>query len=308
MNYMEEVGEMKKEDIYLNAIRTIYIDIYKKINEKYINVFLCGGVSTNKKCIRDEVRKKLESKKVRVLYPEDLFMEILTSQKSMNLLSLENLLAENSDIICVLPESPGSLVELGAFTNNKETLNKLFVFIDNTYEKDNSFIIMGPIKYIRSNKTKERVVFYDNKNVNEGTTKLMSNFKKFKRDSKKNEIKITSILGQYYFIQLLFYFVNELTNEKLIQIIEMVYEIDKYDNKDLNIIFYSAIKLLYKNKFITKNIKESSIMLTNKGRSYIAEILFDLKINNRIKLYDYVRYGIMLSEEKVKRTSLENTM
>lgn len=299
---------MNKEDIYLGSIRSIYIDIYIKMNEKYINVFLCGGVSTNKKCIRDDVRKTLEKNRVRVLYPEDLFMEILASNKSTNLLSLENLLAENSDIICVLPESPGSLVEFGAFTNNEQTLNKLFVFMDNTYEKDKSFIITGPVKYIKNQKSKDRIIFYDNKNINQGIINLVSNFKKFKRDTIRSEIKITSILGHYYFIQFLLYFMNKITHKEIKKILDMIYEIDKYDNEDSTLIYSSAIKLLYKNKFIIKDVKDNSILLTNKGRNHIEEILYELKIANRIKLYDYIRYGIMLNDEKVNNTSLENTM
>ena len=299
---------MNKADIYLSAIRSIYINIYKKINEKYINVFLCGGVSTNKKCIRDEVRKLMEYEKIRVLYPEDLFMELLTKNQSMNLLSLENLLAENSDIICVLPESPGSLVEFGAFTNNNQTLDKLFVFMDNKYKKDKSFIITGPVKYIRSQKSKDRVVFYDCSNINEGVFNLVSNFKKFKKNTKQSEIKITSILGQYYFIPILLNFINKATYKELENIINMIYEIEKYDKEDLSVIFFSALKLLYKSKFIVKNVENNSIKLTNKGRSNVEGILYDLQILNKIKLFDYIRYGIMLHEDDKKDTSLENTI
>lgn len=62
-------------------------------------------------------------------------MDILNKDKKMDLLSLENFVAENSDIICVMPESPGSLVELGAF-RSKNYLNILSTKLSrNTYQK-----------------------------------------------------------------------------------------------------------------------------------------------------------------------------
>lgn len=295
---------MNKEDIYLKTIKSIYNDVYKKINERYTNIFLCGGVSTNKNCIRDKVRSMIEEKNIRVLYPEDLFMEILTSNRSENLLSLENLLAENSDIICVLPESPGSLVELGAFTNNKKTLDKLFVFMDKKFEKDKSFIIMGPIKYIKNKQGSERVVFYDKKKLQKGVQDLL---KKFKRVTKKDDIEITSILGQFYFIQVLLYFINSANNKELLKLIDLIYKMEGHDKNGKDVIFYSAIKFLYKNKFIVKDIEENSIMLTSEGRNHIENILYYLPIKNKVKLYDYIRYGIMLGERE-NNTSLENTI
>ncbi|WP_346896728.1 hypothetical protein [Clostridium sp. UBA7503] len=126
---------MGVSEIYLDSIDKIYTDIYNKINREYIDVFLCGGVSTNESYLRDWVRIEFEKNKIRALYPEDLFMDILNRDKKMDLLSLEDFLAENSDIICVMPESPGSLVELGAF-RSKNYLNILSTKLSrNTYQK-----------------------------------------------------------------------------------------------------------------------------------------------------------------------------
>lgn len=301
---------MNKTEIYLDSIDMIYNNVYKKINREYIDVFLCGGVSTNNYCIRDAVREKLEKLNIRVLYPEDLFMDILTKDKNMDLLSLENFLADNSDIICVLPESAGSLVELGAFTNNSKTLDKLFVIIDKKYQKDKSFIIMGPIKYILNEKGKERVIFYDIDTIDITIKKVVDRFRRFRRMYEargKKYIDINTIIGQYYFIPLLIFFTKSISMRNLEKIMARIYTNDNLSMDRLQIVLSSSVKLLYKNKFIDKNIISGEISLTNKGNKYIRNILDNLMVDNRKKLYDYIRYGIMLSDLNAN-TPLESTM
>ncbi|GCD09180.1 retron St85 family effector protein [Clostridium tagluense] len=298
---------MGVSEIYLNSIDKIYSDVYKKINREFIDVFLCGGVSTDDKCIRDSIRSKLEKHSVRVLYPEDLFMDILSKDKSMDLLSLENFLADNSDIICVLPESVGSLVELGAFTNNEKTLEKLFVIMNKSYEKEKSFIMMGPIKYISNQKGKERTIFYEKDKLDSIIDSTVDKFKKFSKKSAKTEIEINTIIGQYYFIPLLVYFVKAISMKNLEEVMKRIYIKNHFDVGKVNMILYSSIKILYKNKYIHKSIKNGQIALTEKGNLYIQKILNKLPIDKSGKLYDFIRYGIMLSELNIN-TPLETTI
>ena len=62
-------------------------------------------------------------------------MEILNKDKESDLLSLEKFLADNCDIICIICESAGSLVELGAFTNNDATVGKVIAVIEEKRKK-----------------------------------------------------------------------------------------------------------------------------------------------------------------------------
>lgn len=90
-------------------IKKIYNDIFLYIQHSNIDLFLCGGAS-NKSYVsnRDQLRKRLEKdKKLSIFYPEDMFMELL-SRKKYDLFTLENFLAENSDLIMIVCESPGS--------------------------------------------------------------------------------------------------------------------------------------------------------------------------------------------------------
>lgn len=286
---------MKIKNSYLNSVNKIYTDIYKNINKEYIDVFLCGGVSTNKSCIRDMVRIELENNKIRVLYPEDLFMDILSKNKSMDLLSLENFLADNSDVICIIPESPGSLVELGAFTNNKRTLENLFVVINEKYKTQKSFIMTGPIKYIMNEKGSNRITYY-NEDLNALITLLKFKFRKFIRMSKNKTMDMDTIIGQYYFMQLVIYFTKHISNKDLKKLINYIYTENKYEKEKFNMIFSSSLKLLYKNRHIKRDIISGKISLTDKGNIYVEGMIYNLNIKNRGKLYDSIRYGILYSE------------
>ncbi len=76
-------------------------------------------------------------------------MDIFNSNKGHDLLSLERVLANNCDYICIVCESLGSFVELGAFTNNFDTFDKVIALVQTKYKNQNSFLILEPIKYIQ---------------------------------------------------------------------------------------------------------------------------------------------------------------
>ena len=96
-------------------------------------VFLCGGDckfngSEKNKQIRNAIKSKLENNadyKIKVLYPEELFFDDSKKNlseyfKQRDLLELETILANNSNIVCIICESIGSATELGAFTNYRD--------------------------------------------------------------------------------------------------------------------------------------------------------------------------------------------
>ena len=143
-------------------IEKIYKEVFLYIQHSNVDLFLCGGASDKSKISnRDELRKRLEkNKKLSIFYPEDMFMELL-SRKKYDLFTLENFLAENSDLIMIVCESPGSFVELGTFTSNKKTLDKLVVLIQKKYKNDKSFIMQDPVRYIESH-NKRNVIYFNN--------------------------------------------------------------------------------------------------------------------------------------------------
>jgi hypothetical protein len=60
----------------------------------------------------------------------------------------------------VIPESPGSLAELGAFATNEIIRRTLCVIMQERFANDESFIRLGPIENIIQNQGRDFVGFY----------------------------------------------------------------------------------------------------------------------------------------------------
>ena len=73
----------------LNIYEKIYKDVSAKHSAASFFVFLCGGADKNN--IRNRVRTYLEKERFQVLYPEDLFMDMLNRDK-------EQLICSNTKI------------------------------------------------------------------------------------------------------------------------------------------------------------------------------------------------------------------
>lgn len=284
-----------------DTIIKIHDEIYKKFNRTHIDVFLCGGASSYKDVsTRDLVRTELDKKKnIRILYPEDIFIEILNKDKDSNLLSLETFLADNCDVICIICESAGSLVELGAFTNNEKTINKVIAVIEEKRKKDKSFIMLGPIKMIKKN-NKNNVVFYSKDKINilnENLNKIFSTNRINKINTLKSSEKrtINSLIGLYYFIPILFFFFGSLNSDTLLEYLTFIFQEKGFNHKDLNVLYKASLRLLYKDKYINSSSINKSIIykLTEKGYENVNNILANVKISNKRKLLDWIKFGIM---------------
>lgn len=278
----------------------IHDEIYKKMNQKNTVVFLCGGASTNKNIsIRDKIREELkEYKDIKILYPEDLFIEMLNNNKEYDLLSLERFLAENCDKICIVCESAGSLVELGAFTNNDSTVDKVIALIEEKRKRQKSFIMLGPVKILRK-KGKNRVIFY-NEDLTDTKKRLKRIFDKNSGDKKRGNQNasykpINTLIGLYYFIPIILYFYKNLSIEVLISSLEYLFLEKGYSSDDFETLFRPTLKLLYKERYIIKNMKEgrSEYSLTENGYARINESLRKINISEKNTLYDGIRFGII---------------
>jgi hypothetical protein len=143
-------------------------DFYKPLNTWKTNMFLCGADISMKDKLRYKIANEFKniwnSYRYEIIYPEDIFDELLYSSKSKDLLSLENLLADSVDVILIIPESPGSFAELGAFANNEKLRAKIICIIDKKYRKNKSFINQGPIKLIKK-ANKSGVIFINPNNL-----------------------------------------------------------------------------------------------------------------------------------------------
>src|SRR5699024_5940211 len=78
---------------------------------------------------------------------EKLFKAI-DDHKSTDLLSIESKLANYSDCILIILESPGAFTELGAFSHLDSLAKKILVINSSEFQSEESFINQGPIKKI----------------------------------------------------------------------------------------------------------------------------------------------------------------
>lgn len=284
-------------------VEEIYQQIYCKFREQYIVVFLCGGASNRGyKSLRDKVRTLLENEKktlwykpFKIFYPEDLLIEVLNKTKDADLLSYEQFLANNSHVIVIICESAGSLVELGAFTNNEYTVDKVIAAVDKNLAKHKSFIMLGPIKYLKK-RNKLNVIEYGQDEV-DFAKRLSRNIReKNKLSSNKNSmIDLTTIVGMHYFIQLLLYFFKSLNSQELVAIIGYISDKEKIAYVDFKILFNAALKLLFQDKKIVKITGEqySSYKLTNIGFETMKLMITDC---TRAGLCDRIRVELMHNE------------
>lgn len=283
-----------------DIIKEIYSNIFCRFKEQNIIVFLCGGASTKqKKSLRDKVRVLLEANTTRyygqlpfkVFYPEDLLLEMLNKTKEADLLSYEQLMANNSHIIAIICESAGSLVELGAFTNNQYTVDKVIAAVDKRRAKDKSFIMLGPIKHLKKI-NKLNVVEYSS-DEKEFAVKLSKNIREKCLDKKiRKEISLSTIIGMHYYIQLLLYCFKILTSKELVEIIQYTANEKHVEINDFNVVFNAALKLLFKDGKIIKTStgKYSSYQLNKKGYLSMKQHISDC---TNTYLCDKIRVKIM---------------
>src|SRR3989338_7401627 len=155
-------------EIHKKIADRIVKNILPMLSEMSISVFLCGKRPDSEGGEREKIKKMLEARTygsgIDVYYPEDIFEELLRSGKSQNLLDLENFLADSVHVVVILPESPGSFAELGAFANSPALKDKLLVLLDAKYKKDRSFINLGPLKYLKE-KTSSIVYWIDRRRL-----------------------------------------------------------------------------------------------------------------------------------------------
>lgn len=296
-NNLKINNEIKK------IINEIYNEIYCELKEQYIVIFLCGGASNSRhKSLRDRIRVFLESEKktfwnkpYKVFYPEDLLIEVLNKTKDADLLSYEQFLANNSHMIVIICESAGSLVELGAFTNNEYTVDKVIAAVDKSHIKDKSFIMLGPIKYLRK-RNKLNIVEYGRDDIEFAKVLSRDIREKYKLGVNKDSmINLTTIVGMHYFIQILLYFFKNLNSKELVEIIEYISKKENVVYNDFKVLFNAALKLLFQDKKIAKitGNQYSSYKLTDIGFKTMKTMIKDCTYAEKC---DRIRVALMHNE------------
>jgi hypothetical protein len=183
---MRKANELSYTDCKIIASK-IKKDIFESVFTFKTSIFLCGKDINDKTSIRYKIAQGLTmgfwySNNYDLIYPEDIFDELLYSSNSTDLLSLENLLADSVDAVVVIPESAGSFAELGAFANNDKLRNKMICVVDIKYKRDKSFINQGPIKLVKS-VNKDAIVYIEEGKLGKSISSKIDSFSYFTRDT-----------------------------------------------------------------------------------------------------------------------------
>ncbi len=178
----------------------IRYSLLEKHKEESINIFLCGAETSNAGSIRGSIFESLKQySKVNIVFPEWLFPNLLNGPDH-DLLSLENELAKNVDLIIIPLEGIGTYCELGSFANYQDLINKILVINDIEYKTAKSFINEGPIKLIKKT-SPNSILWEDFKNITEIVSKVRNKVLHFRK--KKIEKILTNLftfstyVGQY---------------------------------------------------------------------------------------------------------------
>lgn len=282
-------------------MNSIIDDIGKAISEGFtkdlevstVTVFLAGGSAVPGKSIRSLVREELKGRPyVRgfdVLYPEELFAELLSKKSGHDLLSLENMLAESSHAVIIIVESPGSIAELGAFVNSEVLPSKLVVIVNKKHRNDKSFIMLGPVAQLR-NIRHEAVITHDFKNLN--IPKLAEDLRRVVRSIIEDTRVVHSlnnpIRAQYFFLAAVF--VAEPAD--LATLTQLLAATGECKIPDVSVVSRTALNILTRQRDITMDI--STYQITKKGLDRLYRIIRNTKRQRDItKLLDKCRIDFL---------------
>ena len=289
---MTQTYEISNVDCSIIA-KKIREDIFKPAISFKTSIFLCGADISDKSTLRYRIAEALTtiyhySMYYDLIYPEDIFDELLYSSHSPDLLSLENLLADSVDAVIMIPESPGSFSELGAFASNEKLRAKLVCVIDEKYKKTKSFINQGPLKLVKS-VNKSNIVYINPVSIGKSTAgsaksfslftrdpeieKIISPLKKLKKAGTKEENKIT-LLQLDKFLLPTIYLLEPVSKATLVEIVANAIEDVKHSASST----ITALTTMSKRRHI--ELTDEGYKLTELGTN---EFLSFRKKNSRYK-------------------------
>jgi hypothetical protein len=256
-------------------------------------VFLCGADLSDSKTGRHKMAKLLMgNKRYELLYPEDLFDDLISGQGQHSLLDLENILAESVDAIVLFPESPGSFAELGAFANNQKLARKLICVCQKKFSKNKSFINYGPVRLIKASGTgKVFNIVYNDLKVKEKNSKIYKRINNaIAAIKKKHPITkdVANILETGKFILPCVYLIDSITPRELYKLVRFATGRDK------------RIAEIATRASISRLIKENLICKTQEGYEVTSQGIDRVRSDRKSANLDVARIEIINSQQRKK--------
>lgn len=116
-------------------------------------LFICGGdpkYFRNREILESYIRKH---NNLYLTFRAEYAWETISKageRHNLNALSLEEWLADFSDVVLILVESFGTVAEFGAFSSSPALRKKLLPILEKNFERDESFINTGPVRWVNN--------------------------------------------------------------------------------------------------------------------------------------------------------------
>ena len=275
---------------------------------KEIAVFIIGSSIQNPNSVRYRLTKHIYDMGrnrsqflITPYFPEYIFSELLDGEGSSDLLNLENELGKSVTSVIIILESPGAIAELGAFSNNDITKNKLVVVVDKKHKKEKSFIMLGPIKYLQKN-TSSKIVFETLESVDykqlyselvKHVTKMHNGF--------AIDSSMSNIVLLHNFMQLAIFTLVTVHCDALDLLICGASRENEFmsDSKNRHLVS-ASLKMMYKQNYLSKS--NSFYSLTTKGVQDVYRTLHDaLDSGGLEKRIDRIRIDALNLERLLKK-------
>lgn len=292
---------------YVNERLNIAEELLEALKSRKIPqmIFMVGASTQNKYSLRSRLSEELSKhakyyKPIQIYLPEDLFTE-LQHDKSYNLLTLENKLAQSVHAVVLCLESAGSLAELGAFSNS-DLKDKLIVIQDKKFKKVKSFVTIGPIQYIAQH-TNGTILYhnYKQKDIEDLVREIRRNVSKFHKNV-KIEFDLGNPIFSIDYVLIMISCFGSVSKSELMSIFESLEQKrlkPVYDVQDLKV---SKITKLINKKELSDKIEGELILskeiiltcqsaltyLTNRGLIRLKGNQFSLTEKGRKSLVDSV--------------------
>lgn len=129
-------------------------------------IFLCGGpVDSGRQSFRKKLLKYAQTSlhDFRFFLAEDAARDIFAHGHPffVNIAEFETLISALADCVVVIPESPGSIAELGYFSAYKLIRDKTLVVNDLKFQGDQSFLNLGPIDLVNRHSVYRGALHFD---------------------------------------------------------------------------------------------------------------------------------------------------
>ncbi|WP_318840887.1 MULTISPECIES: retron St85 family effector protein [Pseudomonas] len=146
---------LRFDDKRVESLAQVSLENSRVILTKPI-LFLCGGqvdvTAAEPLSVRGALVEYLHSARCDLVdgitLAED-FKDWIHGAIYKDLLAFESDIAHISSLIVIILESAGALAELGVFVKNKTLRNKIIVFVSQEHYEEDSFIKLGPLRYLQ---------------------------------------------------------------------------------------------------------------------------------------------------------------